>query len=718
MKLKIPIKKSRCLIFLFIILILPLSIDRQDSETIEFSSTLPNECQFFYDPKPNSVDALFFDFPPSKKPSYLINADFFTGLGKKGFNWIRHRDDQGNYWMTGFSSLSPGVSEFVLRSPTELFFQEQLLTVIDYFKTFGFSQVPKSKMGLVIQMESGKAPYNRGPARNFHFYRLSQLEQLKTEGLLPEPQINAFENYLDFQLAGYSRRMKISEENQNKLRKISMDLKSRSHLLFMSQEGMVEYRDQLSLGVVRYDRKMYQDHQKNPDAFPTRVLPDKFTFIGGAIFVTSRSEKELLPLEVFTGFRVPRKSGVTAEIGRFYVDRIHRDPNTSYAIVGLIGSLLTAAKDKQIGNVDQIVIEADEARAQIFSEYGFVAVHEQTNFQGRKEFIMTASPETVTERSKEKLLNDLDRLKKYPATILFRPKEIQLVVSRASYWDPKDFRGPLHTFGSSGLTILMNDLYDLNLSSIDFKDKVRQSRQSIQINFPELSHAFDVNPHANTEKLLQAIGTDVVSFLKEIRVMRKPYMSDQEYANTYLGELVMTAFSKLDAIMPLYPNKFEQLRVIDEYLESNREVWYALHGDHGKTYLLLDYYLKGSPSYTPTMSFKKAYERNNGSDLNIFEVTYPEPPLEMRQLLSKASGLRLGNQDLVDTKKELYRIYTANSKLNETSFESIWELFLKTARIEKDDDSEFQHYFTYYFWHRLVIMSKYIEDIRFKQRSK
>lgn len=707
------------LLVLLGVILWPRPFRLEERNSIDLSSSVLQECRAFYDPPPlKSVDEKFFRFPGAKKPSYLINADFFAGIKDKKTKWVSHRDDLGNSWITGFSSMSVGVSEFVLRSPTELQFQEQLLTVIDYFKTFGFSQILESKMGLVLQLETGSAPYARGPSRNFHLYQMKELERLKQSGKLPSAQESAFEDYLDFLMSGYGRRMGVSEEDQSKLRNISLELKERSHLLFLSEEGMVDFRDSFGLGALRNDAKVFEYYGKDPRATPARVLPNKFGFIGGAIFVISKSTSELLPLEIFTGYRVPRKEGVTAEIGRFYVDRLHRDPNTSYALIGLVGSLLASAKDKNIGTVDQIVIEADKSRAEIFSKhYGFKAIHQRINFQGKEEFIMIASPETVMNSAKAKLVMDLDPNRTHTATVLYRPRQLELFISSSSLWDRSNFRGAYHTFGGGSMGTLISGLYDLSLSTLDLPTKVKEARKIIELDGNDLLRAFDANPENVTQKLLTAAGIGVDEFVRASRMIQRPFMTDQEYHSRYLTEGFDKAFASIESQLPLYPNKFEKLRVIKEHIDSSMYFWHVLNGDHGKFYMLLDYYLNGSPTYTPKMAFKRAVSRNLNNDLNYFEFNFPEVPKALEVLAAKAARHNFTSADLIEFRRDLYAFYRSDPKLSDTSFESIWQVFMKVITANEHQHTPLENIIRYHLWSDMIIMSKYIEDITFTVRN-
>lgn len=665
------------------------------------------------------MDEIYFKFPKAKKPSYLITADFFTGLEKKGFSWLRHRDDLGNYWYTGFSNLSPGVAEFFLRSPKELPYQEQLLTLMDYFQSVGFSQVPKTKMGLVMQLESGHSPNGLTTRRNFHFYDMEQLENLVAQGLIPNAQKHSFENYLDFLMDGYGRRMRIPEDKKKELKDISVQLKKRSHLLFLSQQGMIDMRDEFNIAHVRYDAATYNKYGKNPDLYPTRVLPEKFDFVGGAIVVTSKSAQELLPLEVFTGFKVPRKSGVTAEIGRFYVDRLHRDPNTSYALIGLIGSLLSTAKDQRLGRVDQIVLEADEARAHVFAEYGCVPVHERTNFQGKKEFIMVADPAVVTERARAKLLKELNAEKTYTATVLYRPKEINLTVAREFAWDRQNYRGPYHSFGDSNFGFLASEMYDLNKSPLDMSAKVAATKKAIELSHTNLESIFAKNPETVTTTLLTAINEGTKVFFNAIKNLRRPYMTESDYQNAYRLETIYGHFEKLDKSMPPYWSKFERLNAIFDLMETHQDFWIGLNGDHGKTYMLLDYYLNGGIFHTSLDSFKLALNRNSGSDLNIFDVAIPEANKEFSKLIFNSYHTPKMYRHLPTIKTRAYQIFKADPKFAETDFEIVWKEMKKVieSKDENKDADEIKWQIKYLFWHKVVYISKYIEDIRFVERK-
>ncbi len=694
-----------------------------NEQSADFSSLNlgTNQCISFYRKEPKSVDDRFFIFPKSKIPSYLVNAEFFAGLGKKGFDWIRHRDDKGKEWLVALSSLSPGVSEFLLRSPSELPFQEQLLTLMDYFQTFGLSQIRDTKMGIVMQIESGSLPNEKKSRRNFHFYRISEIERLRKEGILQKPQLSALEDYLNFVMDGYtSRRMKLSPENREKLKQISMKVRGRSHLLFMSEDNMIDYREQFGVGHIKHDADTYRKAGINPETIPTRVLPDKFNFIGGAVVVTSKSAKEPLPLELFTGFQVPRTTGVTAEIGRFFVSRVHRDPKTSYNLIGLVGSLLKASRDKQIGNVNQIVIEADAARAEIFSEYGFKSIHEQTNFEGKKEFVMVSTPEIVVENARRILLEGLAKENSRIATTLYRPKRINLIVARSFQFDPNARLGPIHTFGDSDYGALASTLFDLNHSTVDWATKANTVRKHMKnMNMEKLNAAFSRDPEGITKSLIDALMTGGMrEFFKLVKELETPYMSRKEIESIYPGETVFPSLQNLDKLVSVHTSKFEKLNLIRNTVNNDINFWRYLNGDHGIHYMLLDYYLNGSPAHPPSESFQRAFRRNSGSDLNLFDAHLPEPSEALMQFTLETHNTPGFRRDRVALKIALFKIISNDPKFSETPFELIWKEFEAAALLPNEHaDYDFPTYGKYIFWHNLVFASKYIEDIKFIKRD-
>jgi len=575
-------------------------------------------------------------------------------------------------------------------------------------------------MGLVMQMESGHSPSGINTRRNFHFYNMERLEKLVSNGFIPRAQKNSFENYLDFLMDGYGRRMRVSQDKREELKKISTDLKKRSHLLFLSQQGLVDMRDEFNIAHVLYDAETYIKHGQNPDLYPTRVLPEKFDFVGGAIVVTSKSHEELLPLEVFTGFKVPRKAGITAEIGRFYVDRLHRDPNTSYALIGLIGSLLSSTKGQHRGKIDQIVLEADEARAQVFAEYGCVPIHERINFQGKKEFIMVADPAVVTARARAKLIKELDAAKTYTATTLYSPKEIDLVVPHFFYWDPKSYRGPYHSFGDFGLGFLASEFYDLSKSQADMPAKTEAAKKAIEESRTELDAPFAQNPEGVTQTLLTAISKGISPFLAAVKELRRPFLSESAYKKTYRLETIFKSFENLEKSMPIHWTKFERINAIYELMETHQDFWVGLGGDHGKSYMLLDYYLNGSPTHTALDSFKRAMTRNSGNDLNLFDVSYPKANKALSDLIVEGFHAPPESRNWAVLKFRAYKIFKADEKFSETNFELVWKEMknvIESDRSEFDPASELNWRLKYLFWYKIAYISKYIEDVRFVKRT-
>lgn len=714
--------RKRSFIFFFLLaamlLLVVIISPKDESGELSSPSLAGNQCIQFYKKKIKSVDELFIEVVDPVKPSHLVNADFFAGMEKSGFNWLLHRDNTGKFWTTAFSSLSPGVSEFILRSPTELLFQEQLLTLMDYFQTFGFSHLTDNKMGLVMQIESGSTMITNRINRNFHFYRLSDLERLKKTGELAKAQTTAFNDYLDFVFDGYlSRRMKLSDENRQKLKDISMKFRSRSHLLFLSESGMMDYRPEFGIAHIKNDADKFRESGIDPESIPTRVLPEKFNFIGGAVVVTSRSEKELLPLEAFTGFKVPRKKGVTAEIGRFFVSRVHRDPKTSYNLVGLVASLTKASRDKGIGKIDQIVIEADRARAEIFAEYGFSPIHEQINFEGKKEFVMVATPDTVVENARRILRDGLESEKSSEVTTLYRPHRIRLEIARQFHFDSKNYRGPIHTFGNSSYGFAASNFYDLAQSKIAWEKKVQLAGKYIKESELKILPAYIADPDQVTTRLIEGITQDGIDgFLKVLKDIHKTLISEAEFKKIYVGEGLRLLTNQLDKQMALYPNQAERMNVMYKTLTDNFNFWHNLNGDHGKYYALLDYYLNGGPDYLPSDSIRAAVERNRGSDLNLFEAETPNVSGELASFIKSVYYTKKSQRNMGQIQRDLIRLTSRDPKLADLPFHIIWESLLNTLKEEGIDSYSINSHIRYDFWMPIVFSSGYIKDVKFIKR--
>lgn len=177
----------------------------------------------------------------------------------------------------------------------------------------------------------------------------------------------------------YKKRMGISQEDLDKLVRISEEAEDRTVSLVSAKEGYAE---------ITYERHKNSDDLILMEIFEEKDF-DRFNIDGAINAVYSRGAHEKLPLESFTGFKVPRLKDdeVLLEIGRL-------------AVAGeVVGSEMffrgIAALSRNVDNVSRVIIEADAARARMFKKFGFSPIHKRKNFEGKDEYIMEVSPDTL-----------------------------------------------------------------------------------------------------------------------------------------------------------------------------------------------------------------------------------------------------------------------------------------------------------------------------------
>jgi hypothetical protein len=160
--------------------------------------------------------------------------------------------------------------------------------------------------------------------------------------------------------------------NQEKLRQISLQLRDRTRVFLVSS-------DLFTLD----DSSVVLKKEKSGE----------LAIDGGIVIVESANESELLPLEAFTGYRVPRKPGEhVAEIGRFTVRKGAKELTPKLILAAAVSLF-------REGKVSRIFIEADEAHAKIFGKYGFTEVTQRTNYAADLEFVMEVTPEKLLTES-------------------------------------------------------------------------------------------------------------------------------------------------------------------------------------------------------------------------------------------------------------------------------------------------------------------------------
>ena len=278
------------------------------------------------------------------------------------------------------SSRGPGVHEIFFRNQGSADIDNQFLVFMDVLRKGAIRDLRENQMGIVLHIDSWN-----GPSQIFQVLDGSRFAKPVVQKNLTSAQKSLPEDFRAFVLEQYRERLKIPMESLARLRSISEATQQRSVYFIKTREGYFRTKEG------SWIRLTDEGVQGVPDfVFQETKLPEHFTFEGGIIAVVSTSETELLPLEMFTGFRVPRpENAKIVEIGRYAV-RKHEVTPVSPHLVEQIAATVAGQ-----GDVAKIVIEVDEAHARLFSKIGFKSIHRRKNYNSEVDHIMEIDPHTL-----------------------------------------------------------------------------------------------------------------------------------------------------------------------------------------------------------------------------------------------------------------------------------------------------------------------------------
>jgi hypothetical protein len=87
-------------------------------------------------------------------PNNPTRINLWKAAEKDGHGqWSIVQDENGREWVSGFSHLGRGTSEFYIRTPEKLSQDEQFLLIIKYFQERGLSHIPDSKVGYTLHFD-------------------------------------------------------------------------------------------------------------------------------------------------------------------------------------------------------------------------------------------------------------------------------------------------------------------------------------------------------------------------------------------------------------------------------------------------------------------------------------------------------------------------------------------------------------------------------------
>lgn len=182
---------------------------------------------------------------------------------------------------------------------------------------------------------------------------------------------NLLNDTLKFIADQYSKRGIVNSTHLERLKFISQELESRTVLFVSTKESANE--------VLR-----------NDSAPPNKKNSGHFTIEGSLFMVESYSGNQLLPLEIFTGVRIPRRNPTEkiVEIGRHAVS-----PESAITSQSMIQAAANYARKTH--KLSRIIIEADLVHARFFRKYGFEVIETMTRPDGSVDHIMAVSPQKL-----------------------------------------------------------------------------------------------------------------------------------------------------------------------------------------------------------------------------------------------------------------------------------------------------------------------------------
>ncbi len=315
-----------------------------------------------------------FEFSPKQfnvpRGKFYFGWGFVLPFGKQlTLGGLHVEDVHGIYFQTPFPELQ----------------QRQFLVFLKALENRGLASLPEDMFGIAFRNK----PPGSVESRTFWVIDGARLKNAKPWGpaykKIPELTRN-------FVLERYRERLKLTPSVEKRLREISEQTEDRSLFLFVSKESFMSEQDILPEDA-NEDQWMPAGYRELHEPANPRIW-NELTLYASLTVVLSKGIAEPLPLEMLTGFQVPRLRGrkKIAEIGRYVVtqDGLHE---LSPRMVQQVAAALAGRND-----VGLIVIEADAARARLFKKYGFRAIREQTNYEGKTEYILVIEPDALLSR--------------------------------------------------------------------------------------------------------------------------------------------------------------------------------------------------------------------------------------------------------------------------------------------------------------------------------
>jgi len=551
------------------------------SPLAHFASTLPKTSQRDRAPAgAPQCSSLFTEEVRPVDPLARIRQVAIGGLFPRpsahplDYVWYVRADENQRIWFTGASHLSRGVTDIYVRTPERISESENFLLLLENFRNNGLDIIHPSKAGLAVTLDS--------PPHGADTYQVISVKALKdplTRKETLEAQENLPEDFLNFVFNGYRKRMKIDEATIARLRQASQEVADRTLLFVKTKEAYIEMRPDSAEFVFLQDRRKLPANPLEAARVMGRLMPEHFTLDAGAAVVFSRHAGEKLPLELFTGFEVPRTgAGLIVEVGRFYVDKVGAEEDmSSTRMIGLLASLL------QRQDVASMVIEADAARARLFGRLGFKPIHKRTNFAGRTEYIMQAPPAVVADNLMNMLLQEITPDSKLPRT-LSAPQRLPYYIDDKRYLSPMDPRShPTSLGGAYDMGAVLSQVNDVMATRFS----AAQKRNAIELLLRDAAElqTLTANEVAGLTSYFLKNGPVVTSLKKSLIAWLKsagredlvnaiyPHIKVEEYCNTRLKEV-------RDALWAEKRPHAEALEILAKAIQAQADISRAMQGGY------------------------------------------------------------------------------------------------------------------------------------------
>jgi len=487
--------------------------------------------------------------------------------------WYVRADENKHIWMTGASHVARGVTDIYVRTPERISENESFVLLLENFRKNGLDVIHPSKAGLAITLDS--APMK---PETYQVISVNSLKDPLTRKETLEAQENLPEDFLNFVFEGYRKRMDIDEATIDRLRQVSQDVADRTLLFVKTKEAYTQMKQDSGEVIFMQDRRKLPANPIEAARVMGRLMPEHFTLEAGAAVVLSRRPGEKLPLELFTGFDIPRTGdGILAEVGRFYVDKAGPDEAmTSTRLMGLFATML------QRQDVSAMVIEADAARARLFGRLGFKSIHQRKNFAGRTEHIMTAKPSEVADSVMKMLMEQLTPDSHLPRT-LSAPQQIPIMIDPKRYLSPDDPRSNPTSFGGLyDISAVLSQVSDLMATRYSAAEK-RKAVDLLLRNATELRALSSEQIKGLTSYIMKKPATlsfkeGLIAWLKsagrtDLLYAIYPHLKVEEFCNSRLKEV-------RDGLWAAKTPKPEALALMSQAIQEQPDIVRAMQGGY------------------------------------------------------------------------------------------------------------------------------------------